>query len=82
MPQPGQLVGNWTFLLCKNKFISSSPLLVDPADEDVEGKEERAVLPPLPAARINAFDDEDDECDEEELETNLRPKFAAGGDGF
>ena len=82
MPQPGQLVGNWTFLLCKNKFISSSPLLVDPADDEEEGKEESAVLPPLPALR-RLNDGLLLECDEEEeLETNLRPKFAAGGDGF
>ena len=81
MPQPGQLVGNWTFLLCKNKFISSSPLLVDPADDEEDGKEERAVLLPLPAMR-RLNDGLLLEHEEEELETNLRPKFAAGGDGF
>jgi hypothetical protein len=81
VPQPGQLVGNWTFLLCKNKFISSSPLLVDPADDEEDGKEERVVLLPLPAMR-RLNDGLLLEHEEEELETNLRPKFAAGGDGF
>ena len=82
MPQPGQLVGNWTFLLCKNKFISSSPSLVDPADNEEDGKEESAVLPPLPAMRRLNDDGLLLEHDEEELETNLRKFAAAGWDGF
>ena len=57
---------------CDQSFMS---------DEE-EGKEESAVLPPLPALR-RLNDGLLLECDEEEeLETNLRPKFAAGGDGF